>query len=1186
RKRSNKNHLTVKYTDGGPVIKSPTAAESEDAIREEPQPRKRPTFRQVATAVCGNVKFKKQKKAGPLDVAQMELSFHRTVSKSSVCTLAARLRKSLPKFGEIQFQSGLMTRYCIVGPDTQPQKFVDLIIRSAGVWDLEAPRLLLSIVGGAGEMNLDPAVEAHFCEGLVGAAKQTHGWVITGGTNSGVMDLVGRAMHRHDARRTVPCIGITPFGALKDCWRSSLDSPEAGPDCGVVEAPLTKNDSDEMPSLQEHHTHVVLVDAGKRRQEAFGTEVDMREALERYVATSTMFRKRSRSCCLSRGTGSGGLDAADIPTSPSFVHRERVLRVMIVVNGGPVSFTLMDKAIQNGCPVVVCNNSGRAADFIASLKLGQLTDYEEAWKKHMTAPPDVKSGLRGVRCGVEALQRIVASSCVTVYTTNDRLEDVILEAVRQQVLAQDLSDEELETSLERLLELAVQWGCEKHYVTIARRMVATCGFSKVARFILHNFCNDWSEKEIETAPLMRWLLATYGDSLKRFPLTELSPPGIRWQKAEMQLQPAEVSSLAHLFIWLAENKAPESVTDVLWQCLDYPAHGALAATSVCRQAAERYQAQGSYGETMVGHLLMKRADRFEGMAVRLLSGLDRVDPLEYVFRRSWRWGNHHLISLAHHLECKEFVSQHFYNSAVDLLWVTPTPFAVFAFDKDEHRRQANKVTEPYYEVVWRFSGERRRQLSLRDLFSIPRIKALTHGGSRVTFVLLYSYYVLFASGVEAMLMSLLLLIWGISLGLIEALQLQAKGSVGQYMNIWNALDVCLIFTLLFGISLWWILVPWALSEQMVNSMHALNLLPCYVRLLQIFELSEYFGTLLFTVFGMAQDTTQFLVLLGIISLGFSCSLTPILYPSQSARWSQGVTWGFWAIFGDVELQDTDPNLPWSLKICVSFLQYLLSLASNVLLVNLLIAMLNDTYVANKDSSKREWAFNRVDAVLEFASPEAHILPPPFDILVSLRALCGRAKPVSKKGEDNFCTVTGVVPLGPHEVEISIEVKGGSIQAAESSLLAWVDQDKEVTVMPEEAMTVDRKCNQAVLVFRDVVLSKALRFTFGGKGSGYETVRVYLDQDSWTRALTRMEQRHISFLQQEVLMQEADEPVEQRNEAIVNETNQKMSVAVDEIRNLSKCVADLTEQMRLQVQRNSSLEGEIRELRVALDGKSA
>jgi len=1169
RKRS--NHLTVKHSDGAPQIKSPTAADSEDGPTAEP--RKRPTFRQIATAVCGNVKFRKQKKATPLDMAQMELSFHRTVSKSTVCTLAARLRRSLPKFGEIQFQSGLMTRYCIVGPETQPQKFVEMVMRSPSVWDLEAPRLLLSIVGGAGEMNLDPAVEAHFCEGLVGAAKQTQGWVITGGTNSGVMDLVGRAMHRHDARRTVPCIGVTPFGALKDAWRSTLDPPESSADAGVVEAPSSSSlDSDHLPGLQEHHTHVVLVDAGSRREEAFGTEVDMREALERYVSTAVMRGRRSRSFCLENET----------PRNSPFSQRERVLRVMVVVNGGPVSFTLMDKAIQSGCPVVVCNKSGRAADFIASLKLGVLTDFEEAWKKHMTAPPDVKSGLKGVRCGVEALERIVKSSCVSVYTTNDRLEDVILEALRGQQNAQELEDEELHASLERLLELAVQWNCEKHYVTIARRLVAVCGFAKVARWILQHFCSDWSEKEVEAAPLMHWLVATYRDSLKRLDLAELTPNSIRWNRVEMQLTNLEVSSLAHLFIWLVENLAPESVTDVLWLNLDYPAHGALAAASVCRDAAEEYQLLGGYGETIVGNRLLKRAQRFEAMAIRLLQGLDRVDPLEYVFRRSWRWGNHHLISLAHHLECKEFVSQHFYNSAVDLLWVTPTPFAVFAFDKDEQRRQANKVMEPYHQIFLRLftRGNSRYQLSLRDLSSIPRVKALTHGGSRVTFVLIYSHFVLFSAGYEALLVSILLLIWGISLALIEALQLSAKGSFSQYMsNIWNGLDVILIFTLLSGLILWWFLVPWALSEQTVNSVHALNLLPCYVRLLQIFELSEYFGTLLFTVFGMAQDTTQFLVLLGIISLGFSCSLTPILYPSRSERWSQGVTWGFWAIFGDVNLEGTAENLHWSVKICASFLQYLLSLASNVLLVNLLIAMLNDTYVANKDSSKREWAFNRVDAVLEFASPEAHILPPPLDILVSIRHLCGAAKPVSRKDKFHYCTLTSVVPLGPHEVEITIDVKGGDIQAADSSLLAWED----VSMPPDEVSPVERKCDSAVLVYRNLVLCKPLRFTYGGKGSGYETVSVDLDEDSWTRPLTRMEQRHIAFLQQEVLMQEADvEPLEQCNEALVVETNQKMSLAVDEITRLSKNVADLTKQLQLQAEQTQALQEEIRQLSVKAD----
>lgn len=259
------------------------------------------------------------------------------------------------------------------------------------------------------------------------------------------------------------------------------------------------------------------------------------------------------------------------------------------------------------------------------------------------------------------------------------------------------------------------------------------------------------------------------------------------------------------------------------------------------------------------------------------------------------------------------------------------------------------------------------------------------------------------------------------------------------------------------------------------------------------------------------------------------------------------------------------------------MQYLLSLASNVLLVNLLIAMLNDTYVANKDSSKREWAFNRVDAVLEFASPEAHILPPPLDILVSIRHLCGAAKPVSRKDQLHYCTLTSVVPLGPHEVEITIDVKGGDIQVADSSLLAWED----VTMVPDEVSAVAKTCNSAVLVYRNVVLCKPLHFTFAGKGSGYETVQVSLDEDSWTRPLTRMEQRHIAFLQQEVLEQEANdvEPLEQRNEALVVETNQKMSLAVDEITRLSKNVAHLATQLQHQVEKTNALQDEIRQLSV-------
>ena len=38
---------------------------------------------------------------------------------------------------------------------------------------------------------------------------------------------------------------------------------------------MTVEIRDVLSTIQEHHTHVVLVDAGSRREEAFGTEVDL-----------------------------------------------------------------------------------------------------------------------------------------------------------------------------------------------------------------------------------------------------------------------------------------------------------------------------------------------------------------------------------------------------------------------------------------------------------------------------------------------------------------------------------------------------------------------------------------------------------------------------------------------------------------------------------------------------------------------------------------------------------------------------------------------------------------------------------------------------------------------------------------------------------------------------------------------
>jgi len=1174
----------------------------------------------------------KKKSSSGIDGARDEGSFRRgclaEVESSDTLTRSQSDTALQAKFGDIQFPNGLMTRFCIVGPNSKPDLFCEMVLQHADMWFLDCPRLLLSIMGGADYMNLDPVVESHFCEGLVGAAKQTCGWVITGGTDSGVMDLVGRAMHKHDPRRTVPCIGMVPFGACKKKWQEELEREDLvdSSETIIVEAPKKEDlTGDKLAGLQQHHTHLILVDSGARGGCAFGTELNFRETLEQYIAknlkhVSSEGKFQHQQSVIRTRSDSSNLTAT-LATSD---------RVMIVVNGGAGTFQAMSNAIKSdnsksvACPVVVCDGSGRAADFVAALKLGRITSYEEAWTTHMTADADKKNGMKPFYDRLDMLKEIVESPCVTVYTVEDRLEEVILRAVYLQVLSKaeqnkDNNKNTLREGLQRCLELAMQWKCVQHYAQISNKLVkndmstAGDGVEAGLKWMLTQLVNDW--RELDCGPLMKWIVETHVSDLKQMDVGTLTPEGLEWSAMDWHklfkrsnesnqnglLMRGNSSlpqrgTLAYLYIWLVENQASMSAVDVIWMELDYPAHGALAAASAYREVADRLQSNGGYGDTLEKQRLLALADRSEDLAIRLLAGLDRFDTLEYLFRRAARYSDYHLISLAHHLKCKEFVSQQFYNTAVDNLWATPTPFAVFAFDNNVERRRRNLVTHPFTEIPSLMLKSSQERVALRDLFSVPRIKAFTHGSSRLLFILLYSYYVLFAEGWFHAALSLLLFVWGISLSLVEILQIQAKNSFKEYLNVWNFLDLLVLVLLLGSLLCSSLLTPLGLvTEKTAMTAHALNLLPCYLRLLQIFELSEYFGVLLFTVFGMAQDTFHFLVLLGIISLGFSCSLTPIFFPTVEERWESGVTWGFWAIFGDVSIESSDKSLTWERHMIIGFLKYMLSLTSSVLLVNLLIAMLNDTYIANKDASKREWAFNRVDAVLEFSSPEAHIMPPPLDILVSMRSLVGSSHPISRRTSDDFCTVTKVVPVSSSEVEVYFKVQkiNGDLQKQADESIIFCEGEEPKTADHANLHTA----TEGKIVFRGVVLTSPLQLRFGREEDGYKPVKIVLSEDTWRRPLTSLERRQVKALQQQVLNDEREQRAEEKTEhaAMVN-FDEKLRRVNEEMVRMREQVGELVAEKRSErsdskvrtdlAAENEQLRAEVERLKATLDALSS
>lgn len=103
---------------------------------------------------------------------------------------------------------------------------------------LHSPRPVIVLVGGAGGLDDRDAeqLRALFADGVVSAAVRCRAAAIDGGTQSGVMRLLGDAHHAAEA--TTPLIGVAAVGTV---------TLPGGPP------------SDDAAPLEPHHTHFMLV---------------------------------------------------------------------------------------------------------------------------------------------------------------------------------------------------------------------------------------------------------------------------------------------------------------------------------------------------------------------------------------------------------------------------------------------------------------------------------------------------------------------------------------------------------------------------------------------------------------------------------------------------------------------------------------------------------------------------------------------------------------------------------------------------------------------------------------------------------------------------------------------------------------------------------------------------------------
>ncbi|XP_065589991.1 transient receptor potential cation channel subfamily M member 7 [Cyrtonyx montezumae] len=235
-------------------------------------------------------------------------------------------------YGVINFQGGshsYRAKYVRLSYDTKPEAILQLMLKE---WQMELPKLVISVHGGMQKFELHPRIKQLLGKGLIKAAVTTGAWIITGGVNTGVAKHVGDALREHASRssRKICTIGIAPWGVIEN--RNDLVGRDVVAPYQTLLNPLSK-----LNVLNNLHSHFILVDDGTVGK--YGAEVKLRRELEK---TINLQRIHAR-------IGQG------VPV------------VALVFEGGPnVILTVLDFLNESPpVPVVVCEGTGRAADILA-----------------------------------------------------------------------------------------------------------------------------------------------------------------------------------------------------------------------------------------------------------------------------------------------------------------------------------------------------------------------------------------------------------------------------------------------------------------------------------------------------------------------------------------------------------------------------------------------------------------------------------------------------------------------------------------------------------------------------------------------------------------------------------------------------------------------------------------------------
>uniref|UniRef100_A0A672Z736 Transient receptor potential cation channel, subfamily M, member 3 n=1 Tax=Sphaeramia orbicularis TaxID=375764 RepID=A0A672Z736_9TELE len=987
--------------------------------------------------------------------------------------------------------------------DTKPDLLLHLMTKE---WQLDLPKLLISVHGGLQNFELQPKLKQVFGKGLIKAAMTTGAWIFTGGVNTGVIRHVGDALkdHASKSRGKICTIGIAPWGIVEN--QEDLVGKDVVRPYQTMSNPMSK-----LTVLNSLHSHFILADNGTTGK--YGAEVKLRRQLEKHISLQKINTR----------IGQG------VPV------------VALIVEGGPNVISIVLEYLRDTppVPVVVCDGSGRASDILAfghkyseeggiineSLRDQLLVTIQKTFTYSRTQAQHLfiilmecmkkKELITVFRMGSEGHQDIdlailtallkganasapdqlslalawnrvdIARSQIFIYGQQWPVRNICsanyIELLNVGSLEQAMLDALV---LDRVdfVKLLIENGVSMHrFLTLSRLEELYNTRHGPSNTLYHlvrdvkkgNLPPDYRISLIDIGLVIEYLMGgayrcnytrkrfrtlyhnLFGPkrpkALKLLGMEDDIPirrgrqktTRKREEEVDIDLDDPEINHFPfpfhELMVWAVLMKR-QKMALFFWQHGEEAMAKALVACKLCKAMAHEASENDMVDD--ISQELNHNSREFGQLAVELLDQSYKQDEqmaMKLLTYELKNWSNATCLQLAVAAKHRDFIAHTCSQMLLTDMWMgrlrmrknsglkvilglllPPSILSLEFKNKDEmsYMPQDQEVTTETSRKKDVEEVQNRHRLipmgrKIYEFYNAPIVKFWFHTMAYVGYLMLFNYIVLVKMDLWPSPQEWIVIAYIFTNGIekMREILMSEPGKLLQKVKVWlqeywNITDLMAILIFSVGMVL-------RLQEPPLMSygrvIYCVNIIYWYIRLLDIFGVNKYLGPYVMMIGKMMIDMMYFVIIMLVVLMSFGVARQAILNPNEDPSWMLARNIFFmpyWMIYGEVFADQIDPpcgqnvttedgvvTLPpcktgaWIVPAIMAC--YLL--VANILLVNLLIAVFNNTFFEVKSISNQVWKFQRYQLIMTFH--ERPVLPPPLiifsHITMVLKHLCCR-----------------------------------------------------------------------------------------------------------------------------------------------------------------------------------------------------